>query len=65
MLPRAGWKPACREDYSAAAIEVKVAMRLEESKGSTVMMARHVAAAIKPYSMAVAPDSFLRNLNMS
>lgn len=40
-------------------------MRLEENMGSTGTMANAVAAAIMPYSIAVAPDSSLKNFNIS
>src|SRR5260370_37749706 len=47
---------------SAVDTEVKVAFRLEPTVPTTVMMATEMPAAIRPYSMAVAPDSSLANL---
>jgi hypothetical protein len=40
---------------------VNVALRLVPTVVTTVTMAIEIPAAIRPYSMAVAPDSFLRN----
>src|SRR4249920_3894117 len=39
---------------------VKVVCRLEPTVPTTVMIAIEMPAAIRPYSMAVAPDSFAR-----
>lgn len=40
---------------------VKVADRLVPTVVMAVMMTSAIRAAIRPYSIAVAPDSFLRN----
>ena len=50
--------------YIAPAIDVKVVFKAELMLGITTTKARPVAAAIRPYSIAVAPDWSLRNLNM-
>jgi hypothetical protein len=42
-------------------IFVKVVFSWEPSEFTTVMIATEIPAAIKPYSMAVAPDSSRRN----
>ena len=43
--------------FNAVCTDVKVVFRLEPSDATTVMMATEIPAAIRPYSMAVAPDS--------
>jgi hypothetical protein len=45
------------------AMEVKVESRPEATSSNTVTSTRPIAAAIRPYSIAVAPDSSLKNLN--
>lgn len=44
--------------FNAVAIDVKLVTRFEPIVFSTAMIATDIPAAIKPYSMAVAPDSF-------
>ena len=50
---------------SAAATEVKVALSLVPTVPTTVMMATEIPAAMRPYSIAVAPDSSFANLEIS
>ena len=44
------------------AMDENLVFRADVMNGMAVMRAKHMAAAIRPYSMAVAPDSSLRNL---
>src|SRR5580693_2471332 len=60
--PRNGRGP-CRSSWSVAyfseeLIEVNLVFRLEPRPLTTAMIASEMPAAISPYSMAVAPDSF-------
>src|SRR5438094_271827 len=52
--------PACRY-LSAVAIAWKVAVRLVPPSRTAVMITTEMSAAIRPYSMAVAPLSSRRN----
>src|SRR5262245_20516138 len=55
-----------RDAYlSAVWTEVKVVFSLEPRVPTTVMMATEMPAAMRPYSMAVAPDSSFTNLEKS
>src|SRR5262249_29787894 len=49
----------------AVATELKVVFSFEPSVPTTVMIATEMPAAMRPYSMAVAPDSFFTNFPMS
>ena len=73
-LPRAGAggdlmaapRRFCDDRYfSAVFIDVKVAFNFEPMVPTTVMMATEMPAAMRPYSIAVAPDSSLANRSMS
>jgi hypothetical protein len=41
---------------------VNVVLRVDPTSATTVMIATEMPAAIRPYSIAVAPDSFARKL---
>jgi hypothetical protein len=47
--------------FSAVETDVNVVLRPEPGVPTTVMMATEIPAAIKPYSMAVAPSSLRKN----
>jgi hypothetical protein len=68
LAPRArGVFPADESGYfSELLIEVNLVLILVPSPFTTAMIANEMPAAIKPYSIAVAPDSSARNfLNMA
>ena len=44
-------------------IDVNMVLRLDPSPLTMAMIASAMPAAIRPYSMAVAPDSSAKNLN--
>jgi hypothetical protein len=49
--------------FSEVLIEPKLVLSWVPTPCTAAMIARAMPAAIKPYSMAVAPDSFLMNVN--
>jgi hypothetical protein len=63
------WKPAAalprksRNDgyFSDELIDVNLPFKVEPSPFTAAMMAKAIPAAIKPYSIAVAPLSFFKN----
>src|ERR1700686_859412 len=57
--PRPLCLPATDVYFSEALIEVNLAFRLVPRPLTTAMIASEIPAAIRPYSMAVAPDSSL------
>jgi len=59
-LPRVSRQALCQP--SAPETDVKVAFRLVPRPCTTAMIATEMPAAIKPYSMAVAPDLSFKNL---
>src|SRR5262245_3810563 len=50
---------------SAVATEVNVVFSFEPSVPTTVMMATEMPAAMRPYSIAVAPDSSFTNFSIT
>jgi len=58
-LPGPSFQPRGRLNYfRLPEIEVKVVERLVPTAVTPVIITTAISAAIKPYSMAVAPDSF-------
>jgi len=53
-----------RAYFKELEIDVKLVFRVVPRPFTTAMIASEMPAAIKPYSMAVAPDSSEKNLRM-
>jgi len=49
--------------FNEVLIELNLVLRFEPRPLTTVMIASEIPAAIRPYSMAVAPDSSDKNFN--
>ena len=52
------------DDYIASAIDWNATEVLSPSAVTAVIITTAMSAAIKPYSIAVAPDSFLKNFSI-
>jgi hypothetical protein len=63
LIRRNTWKDAPAFDYfNEVLTELKTELRLVPIPLTAAIIAIAIPAAIRPYSMAVAPDSFVRNV---